>query len=570
MAMRHNTRTIVAVVACLASLVGVMGVAPLPVAGAAGDVSGIDVRLPRRSTGAGVRVSGRITSQPDGAPESSASLWLTTTGAEDWYDYADADADGRYHFAGVPAGSYVLEVRTEGSLQDGYYRAGAPGHFTSDEAGATELDVGTADITGVNIRLPLGADLRGRIVGLDEGSAFGASVAVYRADGLGAKSREFDEAFLTDSGRFRFRGLPPDDYILQVTSGDMSSLQDGCYRSGVNGHFTPDCLHATALSVGLAGRSGIEMTPAHTLTLVGRIEDRDGNPVCGTVTAHQVNPVLGYPDEGSGTGCGRYQIYDLDRGRYVLSVQGADGVNIQAGWYAAGATGHWDRDRSDATVVKVAARTVVDPLRPPTGGTISGSMYAGYGTDRMWAVAVPVRQQDSATWVDSVRTRTGFRITGLTPGRYRVALVATAGWEISGCAWYDRTDPNGTTWDLDRATVVQVPRGNVSGVDAWLPRGSTMRGRVTRPSGQGVDFAEVEVVPAADLRLLVDACHAYQGFEASASENGAWVIRALPAGRYKVSVWAYEETLASGWYRKGAPGGYTPDRSTATWVRVGG
>ena len=31
----------------------------------------------------------------------------------------------------------------------------------------------------------------------------------------------------------------------------------------------------------------------------------------------------------------------------------------------------------------------------------------------------------------------------------------------------------------------------------------------------------------------------------------------------------WRDTIAGGWYREDAPGGYTPDRSNATWVRVG-
>lgn len=117
-----------------------------------------DFRLRR-----GRSLGGRVVDE-NGALVTGATVILQ---ADTAYEHEETGADGTFRFEGLEPGSYRL-------------RAEAPGRS------ATELPqpirVADVDVTGVEIRLSPGVDIRGRVVGLEQDDLARTQVAAVRAD----------------------------------------------------------------------------------------------------------------------------------------------------------------------------------------------------------------------------------------------------------------------------------------------------------------------------------------------------------------------------------------------------
>ena len=92
------------------------------------DVKGIKIAVPPGAT-----VTGRITG-PSNEPVVGADVSVSPFGIPPNWLQPRSDATGRYRQTGIPTNEYGLYVSapTGSDYMSGYYRAGAPGHYTAD------------------------------------------------------------------------------------------------------------------------------------------------------------------------------------------------------------------------------------------------------------------------------------------------------------------------------------------------------------------------------------------------------------------------------------------------------
>ena len=142
--------------------------------------------------GPGARVRGRIV-DPEGRAVAGASVTCSSRGdAGRGSRRMDADADGAFDLAGLPAGEATV-------------RAVAEGYVSAEQRPGVIRD---GDVGEVVIALSRGLSVAGRVLGSDGAPAAGAEVSLHAIDGRGFGAR-VDRA--DDDGRFAIHGLRASD-----------------------------------------------------------------------------------------------------------------------------------------------------------------------------------------------------------------------------------------------------------------------------------------------------------------------------------------------------------------------
>ncbi|HEX8438739.1 carboxypeptidase regulatory-like domain-containing protein [Archangium sp.] len=155
----------------------------------------------------GVRLAGTVRDAATGKPVPSFTLGVDTKRGPlqrvPFVQLSFIDAQGHYELAGVPAGSYVVQVAAHGY---------AP---SETDVGVTE---GAAGVVTTDVSLSRGAKMTGRVV--EDGSGKPLERARIFVEGLGmggSLSVRYDA--LTDArGHFTLEGLPPGEVSLFVSA----------------------------------------------------------------------------------------------------------------------------------------------------------------------------------------------------------------------------------------------------------------------------------------------------------------------------------------------------------------
>jgi hypothetical protein len=152
-----------------------------------------------------------------------------------------------------------------------------------------------------------------------------------------------------------------------------------------------------------------------------------------------------------------------------------------------------------------------------------------------------------------------YTIVGLPAGSYTLALYAPFDRPKLQDGYYRGSVAGGFTSNPANATPVAVGPSK-TGVDADLPTGYEISGKITRSSGMGVPS------PFVTARKT----NTGQAFFVIGGANGNYLFQGLPPGTYTVQVSGnIDLNLLGGWYRAGAPGNYTANQANATGVTIG-
>jgi hypothetical protein len=161
------------------------------------------------------------------------------------FAFASTAADGTFTLRSLPAGSYIIQVYapfTSPTLQSGYYKFGVAGLFTPNRTGATPVTLGPSK-TGINIRLPLGLSISGKIT---RSGAVGVPFATVYAKRVVSGVTYFYPASTDSVGNYLIQGLPAGSYKVQIFSVMALNLLGGWYRSTTPiTHYTPSEATAT-------------------------------------------------------------------------------------------------------------------------------------------------------------------------------------------------------------------------------------------------------------------------------------------------------------------------------------
>ncbi|CAL4860768.1 carboxypeptidase regulatory-like domain-containing protein [Microbacterium sp. MM2322] len=189
-----------------------------------------------------------------------------------------------------------------------------------------------------------------------------------------------------------------------------------------------------------------------------------------------------------------------------------------------------------------------------TGATISGRVTDSNGKNLGGVMVEYARRIGSAVErIGNVKTSADgtYRFVGLMAGSYVVEFRPNETTNLIREWWRDA--PNSST-----AVAITLARGaTVKNVDASLAAGGILSGRVTGPSGRALDGIRVTAVNTATGVSV----------QGGSDGTGAWSIRAVPPGTYRVDFAAPGDVnvnLVTEWWKN------APTAAAATTVTVSG
>ncbi len=389
--------------------------------------------------------------------------------------------------------------------------------------------------TGIDVRLPLGHQIRGVVTDPDGGPLVGAQVSA-------TSDSTLQSAVTRSDGSYVIHGVPDGDFRVQAgTDGDI--FLTAYYGTPDS---TPDFNQAAIVTVDGADVTGIDVrlfAPAAT-GISGTIRDPEGHPVAGIeLTAN--GPVGSLATTGPN---GEYRLPRLPAGEYTIFVQPPNGSDFLFGPYVDGAVGG---PEDDATIITVGDSDVAGiDMVLTRGGSITGHVT----TARPAAIEVEASGPTSGSAL--VDGSGNFTIRGLGSGSYQVFVRdAIPGPEQTetgnfGYGWYGA----GTALvDFAHAASIDVSTSTTTLRPISIPRGTDIVGRVT----DGKNGLAGAFVTVCDVSGALGC-----GF-ATGDADGRFRILHVPTGKFTIE--AAAPGRVGGFYR---PNGFTIDDFGAGTVSV--
>jgi carboxypeptidase family protein len=267
---------------------------------AAGDVASTQAPRPMMPrdvvgtapTGTG-RIRGRVTSAETRSPLRRAQVSITSPEVS-LRRMTTTDAEGRYEFAELPAGRFVITANKGGyvTLQAGQRRPFEPGN---------PITLGDGQmLTDIDIALPRGSVITGRIT--DE---FGEPIAMaqvqaqrYQYGPGGQRRLTFSGGvggplvFTDDLGQFRLYGLMPGEYVVSAVVRQMAlAVGPGSANDSTEGFaptFYPGTINVAdaepvTLGLGQELTLHIPLSAARMARVSGAVLDSEGKPAVGAM-----------------------------------------------------------------------------------------------------------------------------------------------------------------------------------------------------------------------------------------------------------------------------------------------
>jgi len=453
--------------------------------------------------------------------------------------------DGTFAFDRLPAGRYGVAA-----LKDGYvtmnYGAARPGRR------GTSVQVAERQTAAVTLRLPRGAVITGTVLDVDGQPAEGISV--------GARARRFNAfaiasgvlsdvqyvgagapvaAITNDRGVYRIYGLPAGEYVIaarpasptpsgSALTGTLVQMmsQDSVIRkrmllSTVYHPAATDVARASVVSV-RAGeeRSGIDVQLEYVpvATVRGTLSPLPG--------AGPVRVALLRQDAAGASPAAAATQTD-SQGRFEFSSVSPGAYRVMASGYAQVALADIVVNGDDLDV----------PLALQPALSISGEIKL----DGAQSAGVPVPSQlrvnlasfvmgVSSGWPMPAATIDGSRFTldGIVPGIYRLSPNG-GGVRTAVGTWWLTSITGGGRELLDAP--LDIERSIADAVITFSDRASAVSGTVRDGRGAPSPDAWIVVCPA-DRAFWFNGSRRIAGTKASA--QGAWTIRNLPPGEYRI------------------------------------
>jgi hypothetical protein len=241
---------------------------------------GAGLAKPGSPTGA-ARIQGRVTG-PAGEPLVCAQVSLSS----DAIPSVRTDAEGRYTFDRLPAGSYVVQAHMLPDYLSLRYGQRRP----ADEDRLIVLGEGERR-DGVDIVLPRQAVITGTLWDEHGEPVEGVSVSAFelrRRNGRLVAATRANARATDDRGQYRIVAVPPGSYLIGATAtGALATTAEP--RAYVSSYHpaTTEMPLARQVVVDVGGEvTGIDivLNPVRTATVTGMVLAPDGRPFSGTVS----------------------------------------------------------------------------------------------------------------------------------------------------------------------------------------------------------------------------------------------------------------------------------------------
>ena len=535
-----------------------LATAPLATAASA---TGINVNLPV-TTKTTYSITGTVKRQAGFTVV--ADVQVTASGSNG-YGFADTNASGVYTITHLLPGSYILSFDPpSGSNLLGGYRSGTgPNYYSATYGGAVAVTITNANLTGKGINLPNGFRISGKVTKVDGTTA----IQDVQVDVDGPNGS--DSTVTNASGNYTVSGLPAGSYTVTFSAPYGTNYQSGCYWTGsATNRFSPNCASTTAVVILSADRTGINVRLPLGFTISGYVKNRSGAAIANAFvsTDATASSAIDY-DSALTDAAGRYVIKGVTPGTYQIDVAAPYGTMYLDGYYrAADATNHWTSDDSVATAVAVSGNVALPLIRPATGYKITGKVTTVANVALLYAY-VSASETTTGAFASGVTDASGNYVLGPLPaGTYRIAVDPPYTRPDLESGYYKNVSPNFFTPFQGQATLVTIA-GNKSGVNMRLPKGASISGTITAGAG---------ALPFGTVVLAVGTTNGITGFAVSSGVDGKYKVEGLPAGTYKIWVFGTTtypsattvKTVATGYYKAGAPGNFTTDLTQATVITV--
>jgi hypothetical protein len=471
------------------------------------------------------RIQGRVTGQ-SGEPLACAQVHLSP-GID---AYVHTDADGRYSFDGLPAGSFVVQAYLTGyfSLRHGQGRP-------SDDARPVVLKEGERR-DGIDVTLLRQPAIAGTVVDEHGEPVEGVSVwaiQLRRRNGRLIGAAPAIARATDDRGQYRIvDSVPPGSYLIgAIATGDITT--SGTARGYVSSYHpgTTDIPLARPVVVDAGTElSGIDivLNPVPTATVSGLVLDPAGRPFAGTVsltTSARSGIASVSSRSAQSDASGRFVLRGVPPGDYVLKAPVQGGGSPLFGMQYVTVT---DGDPAPATLMltegaSLEGRILLD-VAPGTNPAGLELTYAPTDFDR----EPPVRRSSFVREFGPGGAWDGtFRVTGIF-GPSRLTLPRLPGCET---CYLKSARVNGTE-TADTPFDFGVNGGSYRNVEVVISdAGATITGRV---GDQAEDRAALEMVvmPALDALRYPASRYVKAGFKLP---DGRFEVAGLPPGEYIVA-----------------------------------
>lgn len=234
---------------------------------------------------AGVTIFGRVVDE-SGEPVAGADVALDSYSPTNWQEQgAVSDTQGAFAIRGVAQGSFTLRATKEG------FATGL----------VEDLEVGTDDLGGIEIRLTPGAAIVGRLLGLEPSEYPIVQVMAFKLP------RQTYMGRVDGEGNYRIDDLAPGDYVVRA-------------QVGMSARSAQDTVSVTAAPA----ETLLDLEFESGLTLTGVVL-RGGEPTSGAfVTA--IGTDVASSSRGMTNNEGRFDLKGLKPGKHALNVS-----NFQSG-----------------------------------------------------------------------------------------------------------------------------------------------------------------------------------------------------------------------------------------------
>jgi hypothetical protein len=438
---------------------------------------------------------------------------------------AQSSADGRFSLTLGP-GAYTLRVTRNGYLEQSYgqtYPTKPPGTLTLAAA---------QHVNDLTFRLMPMAVLTGRVHDEDGEPLRNVSVQALRRSYGNGRWQLISAASTStnDQGLYRLIGLSPGKYYL-------CAVYNGYTPPGGRDSYVPLCYPA---STGVSAAKPVELSPGQEAShldfdlkpirtaairgLVSAATSGDPVPSANVVLMRRETPWSGSQMRSTTDATGHFELHAVPPGSYALL----------ATWFDKG------RLSSGRKTVEVASEDVGDvAVSLGQGYEIKGQVHVegeagsplNLGTLRV--NIQPLEQFATTPPGARVETSGAFVLRDVPAGSYTFSVCCPGG------DFYVKTASAGSRDVLEQGLTVDAT-GAAEPIDVRLsPAGGHIEGKVIR-DGKPFVGALVALVPEPDRRTPV---HPY--FNAASDEGGAFTLKGIPPGQYKVFAW---ERLEDGAY----------------------
>lgn len=516
-----------------------------------------------------VTISGQVLDQ-DGNPRPGSVLELCEeppTGC--WR--AETEADGRFEF-NAPTGTYVIATYAPQSPRRLYYLEGGDGNLSWESDDVTWIEVGSIDISGIEITLPSPTQVSGRVRRSNGNPEAAVNILLCPFE-LGSCRAEITD----NDGRFSFV-VPRDDYwiLINVPNG----LAQGVYHPGAPGGFSEDQGNKGLIAVRAEPVIGIE------ITLPARLDDFP-HSVSGTVRLVDGRAADGWSVQVCGQECKRGQSLD----NVMFSAPAAPGptyINIHngqeiVGRYHVGSPGNFSQvldlfttfmvPSDEATGIEILLPQILFPAMSTPSDDAGGSKNRASETvtvagritrwDDLPEVGLAVSVCGSLDLSCLVFTLTDddgrFELSELPSDRY---FLQFRGSHRGG--YYATGVPGNYVEDDEQATKIDLTQGSVTGLEV-----TRFKSDDDRPYVVSGTLLFADGTPAHDWSVRACKPECAIGHKLV---DGRFAIQ-VAAGDHELQVWRDNNPVGAtvvGGYQQGLPGNYAEHPGQYTLVTAPG